>query len=316
MTWWEFQAEWLGPETYIVCHTSGSTGTPKEIRLPKEQVSASARRTLQFFNLGSHSHFHSCLAPDYIGGKMMMVRALECGGSFTWEHPSNRPLSDYTGGQIDLLCVVPSQMRHILQNIDTLPELGAILIGGSPIPDDLRIQIALSRLQCWETYGMTETASHVAIRRVSEPQQPFRPLPGIKLLQNDSGCLEIEIPGWRRFITNDVVKMDSESRFSILGRADNVIITGGLKVHPEQVEATLRPHLPFDFMITSEPDSKWGERVVMLADRSEAPLCATPDDESIIAICKSVLLPFQVPKTIKEGIVPRTPNGKVARRRK
>lgn len=246
----------------------------------------------------------------------MMVRALECGGSFTWEHPSNRPLSDYTGDPIDLLCVVPSQMRHILQNMDTLHETGAILIGGSPIPDDLRIQIAQSRLQCWETYGMTETASHVAIRRVSEPQQPFEPLPGINLLQNASGCLEIEIPGWRHFITNDVVKMDSEGRFSILGRADNVIITGGLKVHPEQVEATLRPHLPFDFMITSEPDDKWGERVVMLADRSESPLCATPDDESILAICKSVLLPFQVPKTIKEGIVPRTPNGKVARRRK
>lgn len=316
MTWQEFQAEWLGPEPDIVCRTSGSTGTPKEIRLPKEQVSASARRTLQFFNLDSHSHFHSCLAPDYIGGKMMMVRALECGGTFSWERPSNSPLSGYTGDRIDLMCVVPSQMHHILQNIDTLPELGAILIGGSPIPDDLRIQIAQSRLQCWETYGMTETASHVAIRRVSKPQQPFRPLSGIKLLQNDSGCLEIEIPGWRRFITNDVVKMDSEGRFSILGRADNVIITGGLKVHPEQVEATLRPHLPFDFMITSEPDSKWGERVVMLADRSESPLCTTPDDESVIAICKSVLLPFQVPKTIKEGIVPRTPNGKLARRQK
>ena len=176
MTWQEFQAEWLGPEPDIVCRTSGSTGTPKEIRLPKEQVSASARRTLQFFNLDSHSHFHSCLAPDYIGGKMMMVRALECGGSFTLGPPSNRPLSDYTGDPIDLLCVVPSQMRHILQNIDTLPELGAILIGGSPIPDDLRIQIAQSRLQCWETYGMTETASHWpyrASRSLSSPSSHY-----------------------------------------------------------------------------------------------------------------------------------------------
>lgn len=247
---------------------------------------------------------------------MMMVRALECGGRFTWEQPSNSPLSGYTGNRIDLMCVVPSQMHHILQNMDTLPETGAILIGGSPLPDDLRLRIARSPLRCWETYGMTETASHVAIRRVSEPQKPFEPLPGIKLLQNDSDCLEIEIPGWRRFITNDVVKMDSEGRFSILGRVDNVIITGGLKVHPEQVEATLRPYLPFDFMITSEPDSKWGERVVMLADRTESSLCGTLDDESIIAICKSVLLPFQVPKTIKEGIVPHTPNGKVARRQK
>lgn len=247
---------------------------------------------------------------------MMMVRALECGGTFTWERPSNSPLTGYTGDRIDLMCVVPSQMHHILQNINSLPETGAILIGGSPIPDDLRLRIARSPLQCWETYGMTETASHVAIRRVSEPLQPFQPLPGIKLLQNDSDCLEIEIPGWQRFITNDVVKMDSESRFNILGRADNVIITGGLKVHPEQVEATLRPHLPFDFMITSEPDDKWGERVVMLADRSKSPISETWNDKNIILICKSVLLPFQVPKTIKEGTVPRTPNGKVARRQK
>lgn len=307
MTWQELYDEWASDCPYLRCHTSGSTGTPKVIDLPKEQVAASAKRTLDFFHLGSESRFHSCLAPDYVGGKMMMIRALLAGGRFTWERPSNHPLRGMESQRIDLLCVVPAQMRDILDRLDSIPDIGAILIGGSPINTQLRQEIARSGLNCWETYGMTETASHVALRPVREPQEWFRPLDGISISLQDA-CLAIDIPGWRQVVTNDIAEIDSNSRFRIVGRADNVIITGGLKVHPEEVEARLQPFLDFDFILTSRPDPLWGQRVVMLAENPDIP------DSAIMDICRQRLQRHEVPKEIIHCGIPRTESGKPFRR--
>lgn len=305
MTWDELRAEWESSGLWLRCHTSGSTGAPKEIMLPKEQVRASARRTLHFFRLDAGSRFHSCLSPDYIGGKMMLIRAMESGGRFTWEKPSNRPLLAGDGA-IDLLCVVPSQMEHILDSIGSLPVIGDILIGGSPIPSALRERIAASPLRCWETYGMTETASHVAIRRVADDDVPFTPLPGIKVTANE-GCLAIDIAGWKRFETNDIVEMTPDGGFSVLGRKDNVIITGGLKVHPEDVERRLHPFLGSEIMVTGQEDAKWGSKVVLIVES------CTLTDEDILKICRRELHKHEVPKEISRRPIPRTPNGKLKR---
>lgn len=307
MTWTELEEEWLGPGNVLHCHTSGSTGTPKAIELPKLQVAASAGRTVSFFGLGPDSHLHSCLAPDYIGGKMMMIRAMICGGGFTWEKPSNRPLADGKEKRIDLLCVVPSQLLHIVHNTTHLPEIKNILVGGSPVSGTLRKEVAASGLAVWETYGMTETASHIAIRRVTDPQGPFRPLPGIAV-SAPAGTLEIEIAGWQRFVTNDIAEIESDGSFQILGRADNVIITGGLKVHPESVERKLGALLPFPVMLTSEPDEKWGERTVLLVENP------TMTIDEIMAKCRSLLAAHEIPKEIRIAAIPRTANGKIRRK--
>lgn len=307
MTWEELYAEWVSDCPTLRCHTSGSTGTPKTIDLPKEQVAASARRTLDFFHLDQSARFHSCLAPDYIGGKMMMVRALLAGGCFTWEKPSNHPLRDAANERIDLLCVVPAQMRDILDRRKELPEIGAILIGGSPINSALKAEIAASGLHCWETYGMTETASHVALRPVSEPEAWFTPLDGIAVSLSDSR-LAIDIPGWQRLVTNDIAEITSDNRFHIVGRADNVVITGGLKVHPEEVESRLQPYLDFDFILTSRPDALWGQRVVMIAENAGMP------DEQILDICRSHAARHEVPKQIIRSAIPRTESGKPVRK--
>ena len=138
MTYPDFIGELRSGAEYIVCHTSGSTGTPKEIRLPRQQVAASARRTLEFFGLSRRSHLHSCISPDFIGGKMMAVREEEVGCSLSWETPSNRPLDGYSGPKIDLLAVVPSQMIHILDLHDAggLPPVGDRIKGATPTPAD------------------------------------------------------------------------------------------------------------------------------------------------------------------------------------
>lgn len=307
MTWQELYDEWASDCPCLRCHTSGSTGVPKIIDIPKEQIASSALRTLEFFNLDHTAHFHACLAPDYIGGKMMMIRAILAGGRFTWEKPSNRPLRKLTDEHIDLLCVVPAQMRDIIEHIDDLPELGTILIGGSPIDNGLRKAIAASGLNCWETYGMTETASHVALRPVTDPESMFIPLKGIRVSRQGSR-LAIDISGWKRFVTNDIAEFDADGHFRILGRADNVIMTGGLKVHPEQVEACLQPYFDFDFIITFRPDPLWGQKVVMMAEN------AVMSDDCILEICREHLERHEVPKEIIRKTIPRTDSGKPIRK--
>lgn len=308
MTWDELLTQWHDGNASLLCHTSGSTGKPKEIYLPKEQVASSARRTLKFFGLDATSHLHSCISPDYIGGKMMLIRAEISGASFSWETPSNRSLENYSGGRIDMMSVVPSQMWHLLDNMADLPEIGIILVGGSAMPATLRRRIAESGLNVWESYGMTETASHVALRPVTYPETPFTPLPGITV-SAPRETLDITIPGWMTFHTNDIVSIHDDGRFTILGRSDNAIITGGLKVHPEMVESTLGQYISSPLMITSEPDDKWGEKVILVIEDPEL------DDNSIMDLCHERLPRHCVPKEIRHGLIPRTDNGKIKRNR-
>lgn len=259
-----FLDEWSNKLPFIECRTSGSTGEPKLIRLPKQLMAESAMRTVRHFGLDGNSHLHSCISTDFIGGKMMVVRAALMGAKLTSETPSNRPLRDYDGPEIDLLAVVPSQMIDLLDRLDQLPKIRHIIIGGAPIPPDLRGRIARSGLDAWETYGMTETASHIALRRVTDPPLPFRPLDGICIHCDADNRLIIEMGQWGKFHTNDIVEIGEDNSFTIKGRADNVIITGGKKVHPEEVEAILEGRLGCEVMVTSEPDTKWGRRVVLI----------------------------------------------------
>lgn len=309
MTYEEFISQWRDGSRHIVCNTSGSTGKPKEIFLPKTEMEKSALRTIRFFNLDSRSHLHSCISPDYIGGKMMAVRSESLGAHLTWERPSNRPLSGYRGEKIDLLALVPSQMDHILTHPEEMPEIRHIIIGGSSIPPHLRRKIAASGLDAWETYGMTETASHIALRRVSENEEAFTALDGIHVSLSEDGRLVIEMEGWQRIEANDIARINEDGSFEVLGRADNVIISGGKKIHPEHVEEILERELGAAVLITSEPDEKWGERVVMLIE-DEGHI----SDSEIISAAKSNLPSECVPKTIRHESITRTPNGKKSRR--
>jgi len=310
MTYTEFINEWRNKRTYIECMTSGSTGTPKLIRLPKAEMSKSASRTIRHFSLNVKSHLHSCISPDYIGGKMMAVRSEEAGARLTWETPSNRPLTDVGDDPIDLLSVVPSQMEHILNNLERMPEIRAIIIGGAPIPPTLRKMIVASGLQAWETYGMTETASHIALRRVCDPPLPFDVLDGIHIDVDADSRLVVELEDWKTIYTNDIVTIVAERQFIVNGRYDNVIISGGVKIHPEQAEEILETQFGVPVLITSRPDSKWGERVIMVIDDKDD----SSSDIRIISECKKYLHKAWIPKEIHHQQLPMTPNGKKKRK--
>lgn len=326
MTYPEFIQAWNDKTDFIICKTSGSTGNPKEISLPKEQVSLSAKRTLGFFDINrSGAVFYSCISPDTIGGKMQAVRASLSGGRLLYEVPSNRPtLTSGSPEKIDLLSVVPSQMIWLLDHADEMPQIDNILVGGAPIPDKLRQRIVLSPWRVWETYGMTETASHVALRRVTLPQSGFKPLDGVSLDTSDDGRLIVNIENWRTFMTNDIARINylsahddpdgiksgirKDVEFEIIGRFDNVIITGGKKVHPEEVERILEPLMNHELMISSLPDDKWGNRVILIVPPDQS-----LTDDKIMTICKENLQRYEVPKEIFRRDVPLTANGKKQR---
>lgn len=269
-----FLSEWRSPLPYVTAHTSGSTGAPKPVRLPKKLMLRSASRTNLFFGIGLWSRLHLCLSPDYIAGKMMVVRALTAGCTLTCEEASNNPLADpqmTQGRRISLLAVVPSQLPALLDHPERLRIVDNILVGGSSIPTALRRRLACAPITAWESYGMTETASHVALRPVTaDSNLPFTLLPGITCSLSEQGALMLSADDSLTadsctVITNDCAEVLSQRSFRLLGRLDNVINSGGIKIHPLQVEAECADLLASfqPCYVTSRQDEKWGERVVL-----------------------------------------------------
>lgn len=321
MTQEEFERIWHDKNDYVGCHTSGSTGIPKEIRLPKEFMRESARRTNIFFSITAESRLHTCLDFKYIASKMMTVRADEAGCLLTSEEPSSCPLRAVEkGDRIDLLSVVPAQMDWILDSQEKWTGIRHILIGGSAIPLMMRRRIALSGYDAWESYGMTETASHIALRKVEDDDRPFVALEGISVEVNGNGCLAVTLPDGKRMETNDLAEMVGNNSFRILGRADNCVISGGIKIIPEELEDKLGPFIAYEYCLSSMEDRKWGERLVLVVEAPDGSM-----EEEFLKSAVGVrlrqyrkILDLGV-KSPKEVVVvnelPRTSNGKLDRRR-
>ena len=294
----------------LEAHTSGSTGTPKPITLSHELVRDSAWRSIRHFGLTADSHLHLCLSPDYIAGKMVIIRALEACCSLSWEPASSHPRLN-APKPITLLSIVGTQLPGLqqLKEHGNLPSIKHLLLGGAPLTAAQRTLALTLADEAWESYGMTETASHIALRHVDDPW--FYPLDSINLGTDDRGCLRIELPHSEPLLTNDIIEFQPDTQgFRVLGRADNVIITGGLKVHPEQVEALLAPYFHGDIMLTSVPDPKWGQLLVLQTESTTIPT----DWDTLVA---TLLPPHQRPRRIEQvPSLPRTSNGKLRRHRK
>ncbi len=322
MTTDEFITQWHDASDTVEVHTSGSTGTPKVMRVEKRRMRASARATCDFLGLQSGDTALLCMSVDYIAGKMMVVRALERGLHLMSVTPSSHPLglpdfSDEMGKNVALAAMVPMQVYSSLQvprERELLGNIRHIIIGGGPLDPSLERELARMDNAIWHSYGMTETLSHIALRRVSgsEASPWFTPLPGITLSTTPGDCLIIDAPHLcpERLVTRDVVEMEPGSqRFKVLGRVDNVINTGGVKIHIEQVERTLAPHIDHPFLITKCPDAKFGEVVVMLVQGGDDDIVAAR------AAAEGFLLDkYARPKHILAvASLPMTPTGKPAR---
>lgn len=272
-----FIREWFSDQEIFTTQTSGSTGTPKVISFTRGQMMASARLTAQALELRRLSHALVCIDTKYIGGKMMLVRSFVTGMRILAVDPCACPLQKIPIDTcVNFAAFVPYQVQsmlvskhpHFLNNPDVA------IIGGAPLDEQTIEQLQGLLCRCYATYGMTETISHIALRGLNGPSRDdhFHTLPGISLKKDERGCLVADVPFLNeKIITNDLVDIADERRFQWLGRWDNVINTGGVKVIPEKVEAALvkifsEAGITSRFFIHSIPDKSFGNKVVLVIE--------------------------------------------------
>ncbi len=262
----KFILEWLDENDFITVKTSGSTGTPKEIKLQKKHVFNSANATVTYFDLRENTKALLCLSSEYIAGKMMLVRGMIAGWDLHTTSPEKNPLEN-SDENFNFTAMVPYQVFHSLKDLHKVKKL---IVGGGAVPLELEQQLQKVNTQVFATYGMTETISHIAVRPLngSEKSAVFSALPKINFSQTENGCLQIHAPeiSEETVVTNDVVELLSPTSFKFLGRIDNVINTGGVKVHPEVIEEKISLHLKQPFFIASEKDNALGERVILIIE--------------------------------------------------
>lgn len=314
MTIHNFIEEWNNSSDYVVAHTSGSTGTPKEIRLFKRDMLASAKVTNGFFGITEKSRMLLCLSPSYIAGKMMIVRSIVSGAELVFEKPSNDVLADYEGEPFDLVAVVPSQVVGLLEHKERLKYVRAMLIGGSAVSSELEKRLVALGVNAYASYGMTETCSHIALRKIGASDF-FTAVGPVQFRIDERGCLCADVPhlSIKEVVTNDVVELLSPTEFRWIGRFDNVINTGGIKVYPEDVERILNKIIGDRFYISSQPSEKWGEEIVLVLERD---IIGQEEEQMLFDKMKGVLSPYQVPKKI--FFLPKfeeTATGKVKRKK-
>ncbi len=268
----DFLMDWLSPHDSLIVRTSGSTGTPKNISLSKQAMVNSALVTGAYFGLKEKDTALLCLSASHIAAKMMLVRAMVLGLSLDHITPSSAPLSGLLKSY-DLCSMVPLQLEKSLKNIS---KIKLLLVGGAPVSEELRTKVQNISTRIYETYGMTETCSHIAVRPLNLPiskedkriSNSFHTLPEITISQDSRNCLQIHAPalGVDSISTNDIVKLVSETEFEWVGRWDNVVNSGGVKLIPEQIEKKLSPVIEGRFMVTGIPDKELGEKLVLIVE--------------------------------------------------
>lgn len=314
---WSFILQWFSPDKTIDVNTSGSTGVPKTIALHKKDMVESAKATLSFFNLTKRDSALLCLPVQYIAGKMMIVRALTGGMDLHFIEPAST-LNLSTIGQCSFSAMTPMQVVNILETVsgkNALEQLNTLIVGGSAFPYGLNEKLQSLKSNIWQTYGMTETMTHIALRPVNgdNSSEWYQSLSGVSLNQDEKGCLVIDYPkiGVHQMATNDIVELNKKNQFKILGRIDHMVNSGGLKLFPESLEQKLFGILPFDFFMAGIADPVLGEKLVMVIE------CVNLSKENLNELrikVESNLSRFEKPK--EYFCIPKfikTENGKIQR---
>jgi len=314
-----FCHRWLNGAPSFVFHTSGSTGKPKPVELSRQLMAWSARNTLQYFGLKPGDKLLVSMNISFVGGAMMLVRAMEGQLNAYLQVPSRLPLSNTGMQRFDFYAFVPMQLQSMLQETpQLLPQLThakGVLIGGAALPASLEQQLLPFGKAMVQTYGMTETASHVALRPLGK--KIYEAMPGVHFEQDARGCLVVHTPHLPPLITNDRVRLHDATHFEWLGRIDNVINSGGIKIQIEEVEEatavvleSMKLHFPF--FATGIPDPLLGEKLVLVFPADRLPLAA---EEALLQQLRHQLGKYKAPKAIiYQAYIPQSPSGKIIRR--
>ncbi len=302
----EFTINWFDLSRHITVQTSGSTGEPKKIKLLKRHMSNSARSTGSFFGIEEGEKALLCLPAKYIAGKMMLVRSFVLGLELTVVEPTSSPLEQLYE-KFDFAAMIPLQAENSVAKLDTISKL---IIGGGKVSDkQKKLFKDLKKAQVYETYGMTETCTHIAVKPITSDY--FCALPGVIINSNEKDCLVIEAPDICSdiIVTNDVVELQDNMRFELLGRLDNIINTGGVKVIPEKIEKEIQDLVPNRFFIAGLPDDKLGQIVVLVVEGENV----DANNNLLEAIKRRVEKHHNPKKIITIPSFIETPTGKVRR---
>lgn len=297
-----FLLDWFDQNDFIEMNTSGSTGIPKKIRVKKQAMVNSALATGDFFGLEPGNKVLNCLPVKYVAGKMMFVRGFILGLDMDFVAPSSHPLKN-NDTVYDFSAMVPLQAHNSLKELSNVKKL---IVGGAKISTALEKELLELPIQSYETYGMTETVSHIAAKKVGD--HVFTVLPNVSIHTDDRNCLVINAPAISDeiIVTNDLVDLVSETEFIWNGRIDNVINSGGIKLIPEQIEQKLSRLIERRFFVTSGPDADLGEKLILVIEGDSFTL-----DENIFMGLDKYEKPKQllfVPKFRETG------NGKIIRK--
>lgn len=304
-----FLKEWYNDETFIEVKTSGSTGKPTIIQLEKAKMIVSARKTLDFLNIKKGDTALLCLSPSTIAGKMMLVRSIIGDLKLIVGPINSKPLETILD-QIDFVAMVPLQLQKTVEsNPEKIRSIKSVIIGGGPISSNVSLLLKKNDLNVYHTYGMTETISHVAMRKVgSEEEKAFNALPGINFkVRNNQLVIEYPEIGIIELCTTDQVKLLDEKSFEWIGRTDFIINSGGKKLNPEEIEENISALIGLPYFIFGLPDETFGQKVVLII---ESPISLYLSKKSFYSSLQNHSVPkeiFYLPSFI------RTESGKINR---
>ena len=266
----EFISSWIDDKETIEVQTSGTTGAPRKYHVSKKYMTISARKTLDFFKLKPGDAALLSLSPQYIAGKLMIVRAFVGGLNLILSEPSGTPLENIDVN-IDFAAMVPMQVQKQIQvNPGAFNKVKTLIIGGGEVSPSLTEELQHISTQVWETYGMTETLTHIALKKINGlgKSEWFTVLQGVKVKKNSNDCLEVEVDGITtgKLTTSDIVEFNDSGQFKIIGRSDDVINTGGIKIIPAFIEKKIEKWVTSPFVVSSVPDDELGEKVVLVIE--------------------------------------------------
>ena len=298
-----FCRDWLAGQKTFTQQTSGSTGAPKLQVLSRTQMEASATATGDFFETTNSGHLLCCLNPAFIAGKMMLVRALVWDCPITLVEPSANPLLSLEV-QFSFVALVPLQVEAILaeeKSKKLLQSIPHVLIGGAALPHKTQQGLVQQGIRAWQSFGMTETVSHIALAPIEAGELVYQALPGVSIGVNEQDCLWILSPmsGAEKIQTNDTIELRSKNTFTWLGRADFVVNSGGIKLFPEQLERRIAPLLEETcpgsaYFLFGEKDNRLGEQLVLYVE-------GTREETKRLALevgLGQILGKYEVPKKI------------------
>lgn len=315
-----FLEQWFSSSSKIEVQTSGSTGQAKRLSVRKEAMLRSAEMTCTTLGLGRGARALLCISPKYIGGMMMIVRAMLYEMELSLVAVQANPLLEFNE-KLDFIALVPMQVQAIVEKASSrkkFEEIGQVIIGGASLSTGLLKELKGFPNAIYSTYGMTETLSHIALRRISgaKANKLYKALPNIQLSLSENNTLNILAPyiseEWLR--TNDIVKLYEDNSFEVIGRIDNVVNSGGIKLQIESLEEAIKAILPQRLALTSIADERLGNALVLLLEGKEPKDNSEKHKSSLINRLKTALPPYSAPKHIIYcKAIPLTANGKIDR---